>query len=341
MSTAQNRLHWIDTSKAICIMCVYFAHCVFFTTNDPVLKKIVAPFYVNTFFFVSGYLLYKKYLQPALINNFSFGTYWSCIKISIYRIAIPSIIFSSIIFIPKTFFHSQSVDYKMFILNTLGGCGFWFTAALAVAQTTIFTLFLTKRRNIFFYLVITAGIFLAIQLLCDFTPKPAHNYFPWYWRTGLIYMFIITLGGLYYVYENKINRFLDKGGIILAIIISTLVYIHLYSGKDIAFIGLSGRCSFLGLSGAISTTLLLIYIVKHCNNYKITDFIGKNSIIFYFLSGAVPTIVSTILKRVVEGNILLITTITASIIISYIVTLIINRYIPFLTDIRLLKKQSN
>ena len=340
MST-KNRLHWIDTTKAICIICVYFAHCVFFTTNDAILKKIVAPFYVNTFFFVSGYLLYKKYLQPAIISNFSFSTYWSCIKTCIYRIVIPTIIFSSIVFLPKTLFHGQGFDYPMFILNTLGGCGFWFTAALAVAQIAIFTLFLTKRRNIFFYLVVTICIFLLVQILCDFSPKPAHSYFPWYWRTGLIYMFIITLGGLYYVYENKINRFLDKGGIILAIIISTLVYIHFYSGKDIAFIGLSGRCSFLGLSGAISTTLLLIYIVKRCNNYKITDFIGMNSIIFYFLSGAVPTIISVILKKVIGGNALLIITLITSIIISYIVTLMINRYLPFLTDIRLLKKQSN
>lgn len=340
MST-QNRLHWIDTIKAICIICVYFAHCVFFTTDDDILKKAVAPFYVNTFFFVSGYLLYKKYLQPGVIDNFSFPTYWNCIKTCIYRIIIPSIIFSSIVYVPKALFHNQEIDFYQFILNTIGGCGFWFTASLAVAQIVIFTLFLTKEKNILFYLAITAGIFIAIQTLCDFTPKPAHYYFPWYWRTGLAYTFIITLGGVHYIYENKINRFLNKGGIILAIIASVLVYIHIYSGGRYAFMGLSGRATTLGIIGAISTTLLLIYIVKRCNSYKTTDFIGRNSIIFYFLSAAVPTIISSILKRVIGGNALLIITLITSIIISYIVTLIINRYLPFLTDIRLLKKRSN
>ena len=68
MATA-NRLHWIDTTKAICIICVYFAHCAAFTTGNINLIKAVSPFYVNAFFFVSGYLLYKKRLMDATLMN--------------------------------------------------------------------------------------------------------------------------------------------------------------------------------------------------------------------------------------------------------------------------------
>lgn len=337
MATA-NRLHWIDTTKAVCIICVYFAHCAAFTTGNINLIKAVSPFYVNAFFFISGYLLCKKYLQENTISNFASQTYLSGVKTCIFKIVIPTIIFSSIICIPKALLHNYTIDYKILIIDIWGGSSFWFTSALAVAQLVILTLFLTKNRNIFFYLVITALIFLATQYLCDFTPHPARFYFPWYWRTGLIYTFIITLGGLYSTFESKVDLFLSKGGIILIAISCIIIYVCVYSGYAIAFLGLSGRCTILGFIGAISSTLLLIYIIKRCKNHNITDFIGKNSIVFYFLSGAIPNTIATILKKIIDGNVLFITTIIISIVISYIVALLINNYAPFLMDIRKLVK---
>lgn len=333
----KQRLYWIDTTKAICIICVYYAHSVAFTIKDPNIKDIVTPFYVNTFFFISGYLLYKKYLQNHIIENFTLQTYWNAVKNFICRIVVPTIIFSFIISIPKAKFHNYTIDYRTLFIDVLGGCSFWFTSALAVAQIVILTLFLTRNKNIFFYLVITALIFLITQYLCDFTPHPARFYFPWYWRTGLIYTFIITLGGLYSTVESKVDLFLSKGGIILIAISCIIIYVCVYSGYAIAFLGLSGKCTILGFIGAISSILLLIYIIKRCKNHNITDFIGKNSIIFYFLSGAVPNTIATILKKFIDGNVLFISTLTSSIIISYMVTLLISKYTPFLMDIRKFK----
>lgn len=337
--TTANRLHWIDTIKATCIICVYFAHCVVFTTNNTNLIKAVSPFYVNAFFFVSGYLLYKKYLQNNIISNFSLSSYRKALKNCIYKIIIPTIVFSSIIYIPKSVFHNQSIDYTTIMMDIFGGCSFWFTSALAVAQITILTLFLSKKRNIFFYLITTFLIFAIIQIISDFTPKPARFHFPWYWRTGLIYTFIITLGGLYSTFENKVDLFLSKGGIILITISCIIIYVCVYDGYAIAFLGLSGRCSIIGFIGAISSILLLIHIIKRCNDYNITNFIGKNSIIFYFLSGAVPNTFATIFGKMLEKNTLMITTFIVSIVISYAATYTINKYFPYLTDMRLLRNK--
>ena len=70
-----NRLNWIDTLKAICMIGVYIAHSEAFTKGDSMLNKAVQPFYVNAFFFISGYLLFKKYLKTEIIENFSLNTY--------------------------------------------------------------------------------------------------------------------------------------------------------------------------------------------------------------------------------------------------------------------------
>lgn len=334
---AKQRLYWIDTTKTICIICVYFAHCVAFTTGNINLVKAVSPFYVNAFFFVSGYLLYKKYLQENIIINFASQAYINGIKTCIYKIIFPTIIFSSIIYIPKNLFHECSINYSTFALDVLGGCSFWFTSALAIAQLTILTLFLTKIKNIFFYFIATAIIFSTIQYLCDFSSQSALFYFPWFWRTGLIYTFILTLGGIYYTFEKEINLFLHKGGIIAIAIISIYAYFYLYSNDNISFLGLSGRCTMLGFIGAISTTLLLIFMIRRCSSHTITNFIGRNSIVFYFLSGAVPNIVAIVLKKIFDGNILLLGTLIVSFATSYLAANIINKYFPYLMDIRLLK----
>ena len=335
----KQRLHWIDTTKAICIICVYYAHSVAFTIKDPNIKDFVTPFYVNTFFFMSGYLLYKKYLQNHIIENFTLQTYWNAVWNCICRIIVPTIIFSFIISIPKATFHNYTIDNRTLFIDVLGGCSFWFTSALAVAQIAILTMFLQKRKSILFYLIITSIIFIIIQTTNDFTPKPARSYFPWYYRTGLIYTFIITLGGVYQAYEEKIEHVINKGGFYIAIAVTILTYIYLYCNKNIAFIGLSGKCTTLGLFGIICSILLLIRTIKHCNLHnRITNGIGQNSMIFYFLSGAVPNTIAMLLKKVVDSYTLLILTFIISIIISYHIVQFINKYLPFLIDIRKIKE---
>ncbi len=61
------RLSWIDTTKAICMLCVFWAHSQHFCnwTGDDY-SYIIKPFYVNAFFFVSGYLFFKKHFNTSV-----------------------------------------------------------------------------------------------------------------------------------------------------------------------------------------------------------------------------------------------------------------------------------
>ncbi|MBO7239643.1 MAG: acyltransferase family protein [Bacteroidaceae bacterium] len=331
------RLNWIDTLKAICMICVYIAHTEAFTTGSTMLSKAVLPFYVNAFFFISGYLLYKKYLQNDIIENFSFSTYKRGILNCLFKLAIPTIIFSILIYLPKILFHGNSFDLSTFAIEILGGTSFWFTSALFVAQLLLLTLFLTKRKNIFFYLGITTIVFIFLQYLCDYKTKPAIEYFPWFWRTGLNYSLIMSLGGLYTKYEDKL-----KCLTIIAMAISIAGYYMLYTGRDVACLGLSGRCNIIGFFTSIATTLVLIEIAKRIKANKAINFIGKNSILFYFFSGAIPATFSALSTKFnINDDISLITTLVLSLISSYVITYIIVKYLPFLTDIRLINNVRN
>lgn len=61
----QNRKHWIDIIKAICMLGVFLQHTQSYCAS-PDYAYWVKLFYVNAFFFVSGYLFY--YNKTSVIN---------------------------------------------------------------------------------------------------------------------------------------------------------------------------------------------------------------------------------------------------------------------------------
>ncbi|MDO5460090.1 MAG: acyltransferase [Bacteroidales bacterium] len=336
MAEAPKREHWIDCLKAICIICVYIAHCEsFYYEGESIASFLVAPFYVNAFFFISGYLLFKKQFNNNRIENYTFKReYRQDLCNILFRLVIPTIIFSAIIYLPK---NNGIFDLRNFILNVLGGTSLWFTSALAVSQLVIFTLLLSRRTNIWFYVVFTFLLLLGTFCLGDVRSKAAEEYFPWYWQTGLIYTFLMILGGVYSRYERRINNAMNKPLTLMAAFgILATIMMFAWNGTTMLCLGLSGKGNILGYSTIITSILLLIYIAKAIPKNRFTDFIGKQSIVFYFLSGAVPTTLLPLIKKIPLDNSCIICTayITLSLIASYIATYMVTRYVPFILDFR-------
>lgn len=340
MTDKNQREYWIDTLKAICIVCVYIAHCEsFYCPSYDIAQLIVTPFYVNAFFFINGYLIVRKYFKNNQIVNYSFIEYKKNILNIVFRLAIPTIIFSAIIYIPKNNFN---FDLQNFSIAVFGGISLWFTSALCISQFVIYTLFLSKQKNIWLYILITFAIFLLTNIFGDVRSKPAIEYIPWFWQTGLIYTFLMMLGGAYNVYEAYINRILNKK-IIITCMFTAFIALTIIQMKGFEFfcLGLSGKSNILGITTIILSLLLLIFFVKQITPNKITNFIGKQSIAFYFLSGAIP---ATILAgfeifQLEKSYIILIAYILISLTTSYIATYIVTKFLPFLLDIRILFKK--
>ena len=169
MTDKNQREYWIDTLKAICIVCVYIAHCEsFYCPSYNIVQLIVTPFYVNAFFFINGYLIVRKYFKNNQIVNYSFIEYKKNILNIVFRLAIPTIIFSAIIYIPKNNFN---FDLQNFSIAVFGGISLWFTSALCISQFVIYTLFLSKQKNIGLYILITFAIFLLTNIFGDVRSK--------------------------------------------------------------------------------------------------------------------------------------------------------------------------
>lgn len=69
-----NKLNWVDSIKAVCMIAVYLLHSeMYYGTAGVSYGYAVQPFYVNAFFFVSGYLFFRKYLNQQMLINTNLG----------------------------------------------------------------------------------------------------------------------------------------------------------------------------------------------------------------------------------------------------------------------------
>ena len=256
------------------------------------------------------------------------------LKNIVFRLIVPTILFSSLIYLPKMLFHEQSVGIYNYLFDVWGGISFWFTSALSVAQLILIVMMLTGVRNIWTFFLVTAvlfafGIYLNMQMTGNF---------PWYWRTALVYTFIITLGGIYHKYEQQIGRFMRYGWIMAVVVyICTVCFAH-----PIKTMGLGGKCNLFGFMAMLSSTLLLIKLAERLKQQKWLEYIGRNSIVFYFFSGVYPAVVGAVAYKFIPEGHYVVTAIVATmaVLLGVVTTYIINRFMPFLLDFRLLNRQA-
>ena len=125
-NNSSKNINWINAVKAICIISVFFIHCqLYYGCWMQKVNDYIHPFYVNAFFFVSGYLLFRKQLQPPLITQdqkeyLAEGGRNLFMNI-VFKIAIPTGLFSMIEYVPKHILRGQSLGIYTFISNTVGG----------------------------------------------------------------------------------------------------------------------------------------------------------------------------------------------------------------------------
>lgn len=76
----------------------------------------------------------------------------------LYRIVIPSVLFSAIEYVPAVALRGDGFSLPEMVYKTVGGGTYWFTSALVVAQLLYFFMLLTRKRNVWFYAGIGFGL---------------------------------------------------------------------------------------------------------------------------------------------------------------------------------------
>lgn len=255
----------------------------------------------------------------------------------LYRIVIPSVIFSAIEFLPSSIIQGREMSIGFALFKTIGGGTYWFTSALVVAELILLLLFCTRKRNIWFYVAFCFlfGVVGLIIVRLGYTQNSI-----WAWKRGLISLIFLALGGLYWRYEKVVDK-LMKWWFAMPLLVIYAVMI-LFCNNINPLIS-TMAIQPLGFITSILSCILLVWLCKCIQESKPLTFIGQNSLGFYFLSGAIPIPLALIARKAITGYYCWVTLaiFALSIIVAYAAVAFINRWLPWLWDWRKIKNVSS
>lgn len=333
----KNEIVWINTAKAICMLLVFVNHSEFYADGSFFnIRPFYKLFFVNLFFVVSGYLFFRKQLNSPVIDetrtDYLKGTGRKTLTNIVFRILIPTIIFGLIFFVPKIVIRGTGFDIPYLIKDVFLGNWSWFTSTLFISELLLVAMLFSRIKYLWFYLSISAiawGLIIFISHESNFI---------WHWQSGVCALVPLSLGGAFYLVEEKLDRIFTKPWILVITFIFYCWAVYL-SGWNLRWYVSDFHFTILGFIVTIIACLLMIYLCKLIPRIGWLDYIGKNSIIFYMLCGGYPNVMAIIFQKISEN-----TTVNAvgasivSIVLAYITTILINRYLPFLVDFRIIKR---
>ena len=342
----KKELLWINLLRAICILCVYYVHSQsYYGFGIKGITAYIHPFYVNSFFLVSGYLLFRKHLSTPLVNLngstfLKVGAYKEFLNI-LYRLIIPTVLFAAIEFIPSYMLRGKEIGFEEFLYKTVGGCTYWFTSALVVAELLVLLLLLTRRKSIWFYFIFTSFVFGIGKYMCREGFEFSNQYpsCPWQYKEGLLSIIFLGFGGMYWKYEDLLRKVLKKYMVIL--LAFTYVVVETICPNSFRVLVSLQDVNMLGLLISIVAFVVLVEICKLPKSSKILNYVGRNTIGLYFLSGAFPIVLSMFVHRVMPTrNIVgLLIVFVGSFSLSFLTVYFMNRYAAWLFDGRKLLKK--
>lgn len=344
-------INWINAVKGLCIIFVFLSHSAsYYGVRLGWAEALFLPFYVNAFFFVSGYLLlWKQLSEPRIAESprqYLRGSGRLLLENIVCRIMLPSVLFAALEYFPKKVIKGEGIDIASLLGETVGGMTYWFTGALAVAELFFLLLLLTRARSVWFYavaaIVLTALGCYAAQTGFEFVQ--GEESFPWRWKHGMVCTAFMAAGGLYWRYEARLARWFDIGRpstLLLLVgyaVCSIACFDYLYEGYMVAVLQVHAA----GVLWGILASVLLIAACRRLPELPLLTFVGQNSIGFYFLSGALPMTFGIVCRRLpVAPNLAILMCIwVATLALAYAVVTLLNRYAPWVWDVRKLKVES-
>lgn len=356
-SPEKKELVWVNNVKFICLILVFLTHSESYTqTWIEGLIYYYQPFFTNAFFLVSGYLLFRKQLSNPLVsfNRVDYknakGGSTQLLSNIIFKIALPTLLFAILIFFPKQLIRGEGITIKSFLNDTILGGSMWFTCALTIAEICIWILLTLRVRNTWHYVIFGIILTFLANVCYDSIPQIMGNpKIPWSYKSGFIVVLFMALGGVYFSKESIIDKILmgKRSKLILSFsVLFIVLFIFLLEYKDyykvIRTINWSladGHMNIPSLIWILIVNIIFIYLCKLIKGGKLSNWVGRNSIKFYVICGAIPNAISVLFHRFlpqITGVILPVLVWLFSMLSAFLIVIIVDRFLPFLFDMRLL-----
>jgi len=333
------RYDWVDFMRGIMMFMVILYHSEVYYGPGHSWSWVFEPFFLSGFFFISGYLFSR---DKDLEIHFS-----SKLSQILRSIIFPYFFFTLAMALPKVLSGHGEINQLLIDIFLLRAS--WFVITLAVILL-LFASYLRKRRTIIEIVIFTTILFILgyiIVLLYRLKPywlmrepwlySMAHpNCLPTCVNIAFVQSPFFLLGFLFRKYENIVTIQGNK----MKTLISFLLYLA-FVALDRTFIGSSCCVSIDGYTNIVLVffygiigIVFLINFSKLVKKWMPINYLGKYSLLFYFLNGGALTIVSALIKKTALFNNTfylnqILVTILAIVLIFPCVWFI-NKYIPIL-----------
>lgn len=286
----------------------------------------VTPYYIYVtnaiilFYFISGYLFYRP-------ESFNLKKKLNAITRSLL---FPYFIFTSLIAVPKLLVRQEAINLQEIVINIITGRASWFIAALIVGEL-FFALLLTKTRGKITWLLTDAIACLIIYYVIPFNQ---HNY--WQWQDALLAVTFLSAGYIYHQYDNHFNTINKPLYSLIFLLILIIIKVYEYH-VDLPMRNIAIENVPLFLADCIVWLMLVISIIRYIPRCKMIEWTGRHCIIYYFLCGGCPLIISIFFNKIglPYNNYLYryLLALIAVYLLATTLTYLIYKYIPFITRI--------
>lgn len=272
------RKPWVDAGKGVSMLLVVLFHAeMYFPSTEIVYSEVLGYFHMPLFFFLSGYV------YCSCIEEFSLR---HKLKQIVRSIVWTYLIFTSLIVLPKSMLNGTPLSEG--VMSILMGHASWFVVVLGVSQLFYALLFSVRGS------VKLVPYFMVASVVAGYLIKSVHpDRMPYLVSDALVVNFFVGLGILYRAYEAWVHCLIKVRWswciLFLVAYISLFVADKLYIGTPIYIFSNDNPYTNLHLYLLYATLgiAMMVCFLKLVHVPAAVLYVGRNSLVFYYLNGGV------------------------------------------------------
>ncbi|MBJ2183422.1 MAG: acyltransferase [Muribaculaceae bacterium] len=304
MAPQTQRKDWFDLARGILMVMLFVYHSEVYYGDGHSWSFLFSPFRMAAFFIISGYFFCRDW------DTFDFSHKTRQV---VRAMIVPYFVFTIVLLLPKPIIHG--INAKQALLDILLFRASWFIIVIAVCQL-VYGYFVHRKWSvlkvaIFTVLMFVLGYWSVLwyesnpDCLVDspFLNSPIYNNrLPLCINIVLMIMPFFFAGMLLRKYERYIRFIADTKWMVLLCAVYLIIVItdHYTWNSDITMNVHMYRNVALVYIYAFFGAWLVMSVSKRIGRVGVLNYIGKNSIVFYFLNGAMLQITAAIVTRIMK-----------------------------------------
>lgn len=302
MAAPSSRMSWIDFAKGLLMILVFVYHSEVIYGNGHSWSWLFAMFFLTGFFTLSGYL-FTADLDKVSFQRKALQT--------LRGIVIPYLIFTIVLLIPRLILVLDNPEQA--IIDIVLFRASWFVNVIAML-TLLFSgvIILFKNRNMALHLITIASVIISYLFVILYRWQPEWVMEPMFWNSTILpnhMPFCINLTfmaapfyslGIYYrlYLERKYDCSTWGKCLIVWVLYFALMFIdHATVSSSLVFAVNTMKNVPLVYLYSIIAIIGVVMFSKLIGEVKVVNYIGQNSIIFYFLNALMLRVVSLVVSN--------------------------------------------